>query len=98
MDEVCAALSAGDATRIVVFDSSPLLMTTEALAIAANVGQIAVVVLANETRRDDVLAAIDKLDESKAIACILNRNADPGEPSEHYGYYGYGETEENESG
>jgi Mrp family chromosome partitioning ATPase len=92
MDELCATLSAGDPGRIVVFDSSPLLMTTEAIAIAANVGQIAVVVRANETRREAVLATLEKLDPTKAIACILNRNADGGEHSENYGHYGYGET------
>lgn len=90
MDELCAALSAADRTRIVVMDSSPLLLTTEAVALAAHVGQIAVVVRANSTPRDAVLLAIEKLDRTKAIACILNRNADAAD-SEGYGYYGYGE-------
>lgn len=90
MDELCAALSAADRTRIVVIDSSPLLVTTEATALAAHVGQIAVVVRANETPRDAVLSALDKLDRAKAVACILNRNAG-AEDSEGYGHYGYGE-------
>lgn len=91
MDEFCAALSSGDAGRMVVFDSSPLLVTTEAPALAANVGQVAMVVRANETPREAVFAALEKLDPAKAIACILNRNADGGEQSESYGYgYGYG--------
>ena len=92
MDEFCSALSAGDAARIVVFDSSPLLLTTEAPALAANVGQIAVVVSANETRREAVMAAIEKLDPEKAIACILNRHAESGGHGEGYGYYNYDET------
>jgi protein-tyrosine kinase len=91
MDDFCAALSAGDSGRIVVFDSSPLLVTTEAPALAANVGQVALVVRANETRQEAVLAAVEKLDPAKAIACILNRHADGGEHSESYGHYGYGE-------
>jgi exopolysaccharide/PEP-CTERM locus tyrosine autokinase len=89
MDELCEVLSSGDAGRMVVFDSSPLLMTTEAIAIAANVGQIAMVVRANETRREAVMAALEKLDATKAIACILNRNATETEHAEGYGYYGY---------
>ena len=94
MDELCAALSSGDAARIVVFDSSPLLVTTEAPALSANVGQIAVVVHANETRREAVIAALERLDPSKAIACILNRNAEGEEHSDSYGYYGYFDSEE----
>ncbi len=96
MDELCTALSAADRTRIVVIDSSPLLLTTEAAALAAHVGQIAVVVRANSTPREAVLAALEKLDRTKAIACILNRNAD-GADSEGYGYYGYGETAAREA-
>jgi exopolysaccharide/PEP-CTERM locus tyrosine autokinase len=90
MDELCEALSAGDAARMVVFDSSPLLLTTEAAALSAHVGQVALVVRANETRREAVAAALEKLDEAKAISCILNRHADGGEHPEGYGYYGYG--------
>ena len=91
MDELCTALSSADAGRMVVFDSSPLLLTTEAPALAAHVGQIAVVVSANETRREAVLAALEKLDPEKAIACILNRQAEAGDQSDPYGYgYGYG--------
>jgi len=77
-----------------VFDSSPLLLTTEAPALAANVGQVAVVVRANETRRESVMVALEKLDSTKAIGCILNRHAEAGEHSDGYGYgyYGYDES------
>jgi len=94
MDEFCAALSSGDPGRMVVFDSSPLLLTTEAPALAANVGQVAVVVRANETRRESVMVALEKLDSTKAIGCILNRHAEAGEHSDGYGYgyYGYDES------
>jgi protein-tyrosine kinase len=97
MDEFCAALSSGDAARMVVFDSSPLLLTTEAPALAANVGQIAVVVSANETPRESVMAALEKLDPAKAIACILNRHAEAGAHSQSYGYYTYDEPPTAES-
>ena len=49
MDELCTKLSADDPGRIVVFDSSPLLLTTEAGVLASKVGQIVLVVRANET-------------------------------------------------
>jgi protein-tyrosine kinase len=91
MDDLCEALAADDAGRMIVFDSSPLLLTTEAVALAAHVGQIALVVRADETLQQAVLAALEKLDHDKAIACILNRHAEAGDQSEGYGYgYGYG--------
>jgi exopolysaccharide/PEP-CTERM locus tyrosine autokinase len=72
MSELCASLAQG-VGRIIVFDSSPLLMTSEAAALAQQVGQIVVVVRANETPRPAVLAALEKLDSSKAVACVLNQ-------------------------
>jgi Mrp family chromosome partitioning ATPase len=88
MDEICAGL-ASDADRIVIFDSSPLLLTTEAAVLASKVGQVVLVVKANQTPQDAVMAAIEKLDPAKAIGCVLNQSW----ASEHphgYGYYGYG--------
>jgi exopolysaccharide/PEP-CTERM locus tyrosine autokinase len=91
MDELCAALSAERNGRLIVFDSSPLLLTTEAPVLASKVGQVVVVVRANETPRDAVVAALDKLDDKKAIACVLNQSSVAPELSESYGYYGYGD-------
>jgi exopolysaccharide/PEP-CTERM locus tyrosine autokinase len=92
MDELCAGLSADGAGRVIIFDSSPLLLTTEAPVLASKVGQIAVVVRANATPRQAVLAALAKLDPVKAIGCILNQTGSETEHGEGYGYgYGYGE-------
>jgi exopolysaccharide/PEP-CTERM locus tyrosine autokinase len=91
MDDLCAELATHPA-RMVVFDSSPLLLTSEAAALAAHVGQIAFVVRANETSQQAVLAAIEKLDRSKAVGCILNRTYGSGLASgaDEYGYASYG--------
>lgn len=91
MDDICAELSADPAGRIIVFDSSPLLLTTEAPVLASKVGQIVVIVRANETPQHAVLAALDRLDQSKAIACVLNQSFGSPELTDSYGYYGYGE-------
>src|SRR5262245_11433212 len=88
MDELCAELS-GRAGRIVVFDSSPLLMTSEAPVLASKVGQVVFVVKANQTPQDAVKAALEKLDPSKAIGCVLNQSWGTQEPAGGYGYYGY---------
>jgi len=88
MDELCESLSMY-AGRIVVFDSSPLLLTTESPVLATKVGQVVVVVRANETPRHAVLAAIEKLDPEKAIACVLNRSAGREDSEEYGSYYGF---------
>jgi len=91
MDDLCAALSSDGAGRMVVFDSSPLLLTTEAAELASKVGQVVVVVRANETPQQAVLAALAKLDQTKAIGCVLNQSWGDADHAEGYGYYGYGE-------
>lgn len=88
MDELCAELS-GRAGRIVVFDSSPLLLTSEAPVLASKVGQVVFVVKANQTPQDAVKAALEKVDHTKAIGCVLNQSWGAEAAGEGYGYYGY---------
>lgn len=90
MDEICAALPSENPSRIVVFDSSPLLLTTEAAVLASKVGQVVLVVKANETPREAVMASLEKLDPGKAIGCVLNQSWGTQELAEGYGSYGYG--------
>lgn len=91
MKELCQQISSSDAGRMIVFDSSPLLLTTEAIALASQVGQVLMVVRADSTEQQSVLAALDKLDPEKAINCVLNRTSG-ADRSESYGYYGdYGD-------
>ena len=73
MDTICDQL-AKEQGRMIVFDSSPLLLTTEAVALASKVGQIALVVRANSTPRQAVRSAVERLDPSKAVSCILNQS------------------------
>jgi capsular exopolysaccharide synthesis family protein len=91
MKELCQQISSSDVGRMIVFDSSPLLLTTEAIALASQVGQVLMVVRANSTEQQSVLAALDKLDPEKATNCVLNRTSG-ADRSESYGYYGdYGD-------
>ena len=74
MKSVCATLAAGKFGQfIVILDSSPLLLTPEPVIVGAQVGQIAVVVLAGRTSRPAVAEALAKLDSTKAIGLVLNR-------------------------
>jgi Mrp family chromosome partitioning ATPase len=86
MDELCSSLSQ-EPGRIVIFDSSPLLLTTESVVLASKVGQIAIVVRANSTPRQAVLSSLDKLDPKKAIGCVLNQTQGT-ESGPGYGDYG----------
>jgi receptor protein-tyrosine kinase len=98
MDAVCQRLSEERHGRLTVFDSSPLLLATEAAALAAHVGQIALVVRANATPRHAVAAALDKLDSAKAIACILNQSYGTDLGLGYGDQYGYGYHAEGERG
>jgi receptor protein-tyrosine kinase len=86
MRNLCAALSQTP-QRLIVFDSSPLLLTAEAPALASQVGQIVVVVRADRTPQQAVLAAIGKLDLAKPVGLILNQ-ATAGLSSLSYDSYG----------
>ena len=89
MDVICAELAADNSDRIIVFDSSPLLLTTEAAVLASKVGQVVLVVKANDTPQDAVVGAIEKLDPAKAIGCVLNQSWN-AQDVQGYGYYGLG--------
>jgi len=90
MEAVAATLGRLTEGQIVIFDSPPLLQTSEAKVLAGLAGQIAMVVRAEETSRDAVQAAIASLDQDKAINLILNQ-VRTGSDDQQYGYgYGYG--------
>lgn len=83
-------LEAGDARRIVVIDSPPVLLTSEARALAHVGGQIVLVVGAGLTPQRAVLDAIDALGNDRPIGLVLNRAAVSSTPGYYYGY-GYGD-------
>jgi protein-tyrosine kinase len=86
MEEVVRKLSADSKQRIVLFDSPPLLLSTESRALVSNMGQIVLVVRAEETARKAIEDAIEAIGEGKSVSLILNQTHAP--PSS--GYYGYG--------
>ena len=77
--------------RIIIFDSPPLLATTEARALATHMGQIVVVVQAGETAQAAVKEALSTIEACPLKMMVLNQATQPA--SERYGYgysYGYG--------
>jgi protein-tyrosine kinase len=87
MKEVVAELLSRDPTRIVLFDSPPLLLTTESRALTAVAGQVVVVVRAEQTSHTAVLDALAAVGTEKKVGLVLNHC----EMSANQFYYGYGE-------
>ncbi len=81
--------------RVVIFDSPPLLMTTEAQVLATQMGQVVLVVNAGKTPQRAVQSALATIETCPVKMLLLNR-AQPaaGDSFSGYGYgygYGYGE-------
>jgi len=71
---------------IVILDAPPLLVTSDAPAVAGLAGQFLMVVEAGETSRSSVCKALELLDERKPIGLILNRAPGHGDPGSYYAY------------
>ena len=78
--------------RIVIFDSPPLLLTTEARVLATHMGQIVMVVRAETTLQTDVQHALSQIEACPVKLLVLNkaRVASEGVYGYGYGYGGYG--------
>jgi exopolysaccharide/PEP-CTERM locus tyrosine autokinase len=77
--------------RIIVFDSPPLLLTTEARVLASHMGQIVVVVRAGQTLQADVRQALATIEACPVKLMLLNQVTSLFKERSGYGYgYGYG--------
>ncbi len=75
--------------RIVVVDSLPLLLTTEARALLPHAGQVVLVVRAESTPRNAVMQSLDLMPEETNVKLLLNA-IERSALSEYYGYgHGY---------
>jgi receptor protein-tyrosine kinase len=73
--------------RIIVFDSPPLLATTEARVLASHMGQIIVVVAADSTSQSAVAHALSTIESCEVVMMALNK-AKRTDVGTYYGYYG----------
>ena len=80
-----------DRKRIVIFDSPPLLLTSESRALAQHMGQIVLTVRAGDTPQHAVLDAIDCLGEGKSVSLILNQSESVNEAGYYYRDGAYGD-------
>jgi len=75
--------------RIIIFDTPPLLITSEAQVLAGLAGQVVLIVEADRTLKHDVEDAIEMLDNTKPIGLVLNKTQ-TSTGSDYYGDSAYG--------
>jgi protein-tyrosine kinase len=69
---------------IAVFDSPPLLLTSEARALMHVAGQVVLVVHAGTTQRSQVMEAVTEIGGGPSVSLLLNQT--PYRPETRYGY------------
>lgn len=76
--------------RIVIFDSPPLLLTSESRVLAQHMGQVVLVVRAGVTPQQAVFDSIDCLGGSKSVTLLLNQSQSISHAGYNYrdGVYG----------
>lgn len=84
--------------RIIVFDSPPLLITTESRVLATHMGQVVLVVHAGKTLQSEVKQALATIEACPVKLLLLNRSSALFKGGYGYGYgygsgYGYGQAQ-----
>jgi len=74
--------------RIIIFDSPPIMMTTEARVLASYMGQIVMVVEAGVTPRESVSDALASIGSPEVVGLVLNKSREAR--GTRYQGYGYG--------
>lgn len=86
MESLMHELATRYTDRLIIMDSPPLLVTSEAQAVARHAGQIALIVESGKTTNQNIEDAMELLERDKAINVILNKSL----YSQNVGYYGGG--------
>jgi receptor protein-tyrosine kinase len=72
--------------RIILFDTAPCLVSSDAATLAAHVGQVVFVVEAEQTQQHEIIAALNLISACPDISFILNK----AQPLATTSYGGYG--------
>jgi protein-tyrosine kinase len=92
MKHLTEELSTRYSDRIVIFDSPPMLITSEARVLAGLMGQIVMVVEESVTPQPLVKEALAMLQSNEIVGLVLNKTRRRhGSDYYGYGYYGYGQ-------
>lgn len=94
MTQLVDEMAARYPDRIIVFDSPPLLLTTESPVLATHMGQIVLVIEAERTTEATLMQALAKIEMCPIVMTLLNK-ASVSSVGSYYGYgYGYGVQQE----
>jgi protein-tyrosine kinase len=86
MSTLLADIASRYPERIVIFDSPPLLLTSEANVLAGQMGQVVMVIESDHTTQREVREALRRLENCPRVDLICNKAyAFPG--GDYYGYY-----------
>lgn len=85
------ALLANNPRRVVLFDTAPALAASPASALAMHVGQVLLVVRADQTGESELREAIGLIDSCPHIQLMLNAVSFSGSNRKFGSYYGFGE-------
>ena len=86
MDKLLDELANNYSDRIIIFDTPPLLPTTESRVLATKMGQVVMVVEAGQTALDTVRQAFATVENCPVVMSMLNKYRGPKGASA-YGYY-----------
>ena len=86
MDHLLDQMAHRYADRIIIFDSPPVLVTTESRVLATHMGQVVLVVEAERTTHAHVRQALNTVDDCAVRLMVLNKSRERSVG----GYYGYG--------
>ena len=90
MHDFMIELSHRYSDRVIVFDSPPLLLTTEASVLASFMGQIVFIASSDVTPQHAVQEALEQIGEDKMVGVVLNRASPRRSKILGIGSYGYG--------
>jgi protein-tyrosine kinase len=93
MRDLMLEMSSRYTDRVIIFDSPPLLLTSEASVLASFMGQIVFVASTDETPSEAVTEALERINGDKVIGMVLNKAHSRRSKfmGLSYGYgYGYG--------
>ena len=90
MDRLIIDVATRYSDRLVLFDSPPILATSEASVLASHMGQIVMVVESEKTPKSALREALSRIEGTcDVVSIVLNKSAQPS-AGDYYGYYGYG--------
>ena len=91
MADICFSLSKHFERSIVLFDTPPVLATSETAAMAAHANHLIMLIASGQASRYQVEAALEEVCRCPSISLLFNRSPQWQRPlSEPYYYYGDG--------